>query len=260
VPTIQSAMMTARKSKTIAILKELGMALEDYEKDFGDYPPSRPWRTNYAADEPKPIGAMQTGAANLVFYLRGPAGSGWGIEAGGRMPYDTGASTTGPRPNRGYGPYYQAAADAMTYERDPVGGQDVPGAFLDGYKPAGRILYFRYERIPRIKPGSSPAASEPNYDVRHNDPLTPAIPNPSPGGGDQCAKVNYGDQAKFEEIVRLPTYYTGITRWVRQDFILISPGPDGRYGWIIKQEDGSILAASRNDQGSPTYDDVTNWQ
>jgi prepilin-type N-terminal cleavage/methylation domain-containing protein len=260
VPTVSMALLTSRKNATQKILKELGIGIEAYHRDFGDYPRSRGFRASDTAELKALSGAMQTGAANLVYYLRGPAGNGWGTEAGGRMPYDTGISAMGSRPNRAFGPYYQTTPDAMAYEKDPVNSQTVPGAFLDAFKPGGRILYFRYERRPRLVSGSgSTAVFEPNYRVRDNDPVSPPIPTPGTDGGDGCAKVNYGNQAWLDEIVQIETYYTNLKRYVREDYLLVSPGPDGRYGWVIRDNEGNLQAASRLNENSPTYDDATNW-
>lgn len=261
VPTVSMALLTARKNATQKILKELGIGIEAYHRDFGDYPRSRGFRVSDPADLRALSGAMQTGAANLVYYLRGPAGNGWGTQAGGRMPYDTGTSAMGSRPNRAFGPYYQTTPDAMAYGPDPaVSGQTLPAAFLDAFKPVGRILYFRYEPRPRLVSGSgSTAVFEPNYRVRDNDRLSPSILTPGTDGGDASAEVNYGDQAKFDEIVQVETGFVSVKRYVRQDYLLVSPGPDGRYGWVIRDSQDNLKAASRLDQNSPTYDDVTNW-
>jgi hypothetical protein len=253
------ALLTARKNATQKILKELGIGIEAYHRDFGDYPRSRGFRTGDQPDLKALSGAMQTGAANLVYYLRGPAGNGWGTEAGGRMPYDTGTSAMGPRPNRAFGPYYQTTPDAMTYET--VSSQTLPGAFVDAFKPAGRILYFRYEPRPQYLSGSgSTAVFEPNYRVKDNDPVSPPILTPGTDGGDVDAKVNYGGQAKFDEIVQVETSLANVNRYVREDYLLVSPGPDGRYGWVFWDSGGNLKAASKNDTtNSPTYDDATNW-
>ncbi|MBE3097890.1 MAG: prepilin-type N-terminal cleavage/methylation domain-containing protein [Planctomycetes bacterium] len=252
VPTVSMALLTARKNATQKILKELGIGIGAYHRDFGDYPRSRGFRAGDPAEFRALSGARQAGAANLVYYLRGPAGNGWGTEAGGWMPYDT---VVASRPNRAFGPYYQTTPDAMAYEKDPVNSQTVPAAFLDAFRPPGRILYFRYERRPRHVSGSgTTAVFEPNYRVQDNDPATAGS-----AGGDIEGRVNYGDQAKFDEIIQIETYYTNLRRYVREDYLLVSPGPDGRYGWIVRDDDGNLQAASRLDENSPTYDDATNW-
>jgi len=259
---VSMALLTARKNATQKILKELGIGLEAYHRDFGDYPLSRGFRIGDTVALKALSGAMQTGAANLVYYLRGPAGTGWGTEAGGRMPYardDFGTSAMGSRPNRAFGPYYQTTPDAMAYGPDPsCTGQNVPAAFLDGFKPVGRILYFRHEPRPRLVSGSgSTAVFEPNYRVQDNDPATAGG-----AGGDIDAKVNYGSQDWFNEIVQVEVYTTTTTtvkRYVREDYLLVSPGPDGRYGWVIRDSQDNLKAASRLNENNPTYDDVTNW-
>jgi prepilin-type N-terminal cleavage/methylation domain-containing protein len=259
VPTVSTAMLNARRNSTVKVIKDISMGLEDFRRDFGDYPPSKPYRDSYTAEEKKTCGVLQTGTANLAYYLCGPRLTGWGVEAGGRMPYDTSATAAGPRPKRAYGPYYQATSDAVVYEDDAFSSTTVLGGLLDAFRPAGRILYFRYEPHPDVVSG----VARPNYDVAQNDPIKPPIPKPGASGGkqggDMEAKVNFGDQAKLEEIIKVQTGFANIMRYVRQDYLLVSPGPDGRYGWIKRDDKGDILAASRNDEGSPTYDDITNW-
>ena len=88
VPVVASARMIAAKAATTNTIKQISMGLDAYKVDFGEYPPSRPsWR--FTADVPaKLCGTMYRGAANLVWYLSGPSGNGWGVDAAGRMPYD----------------------------------------------------------------------------------------------------------------------------------------------------------------------------
>ena len=87
IPTISAAMLMAHRSVTKSTLNELALSLKAFKADFGDYPPSRP-RVPLTGTKTDPAsGELATGAANLVYYLRGPGGSGWGMGGGGVMPF-----------------------------------------------------------------------------------------------------------------------------------------------------------------------------
>jgi prepilin-type N-terminal cleavage/methylation domain-containing protein len=268
VPVVSSARMIAAKAATTDVIRRLSMALEAYKSDFGEYPPSRPsWRWSKTADQ-KLCGTMNRGAANLVWYLAGPGGNGWGVDGAGRMPYD-GLNVSGTsrlytaafmRPTRSYGPYFKATSDTVAYE--DLSGQTVMGAILDGFKPAGKILYFRYEANPEIDPTVTPPALKPNYQVSDNnatltteeigdqDPLYPA-------------RKNYYSQPLFLETVRVYLYTSSGSifqyRYVRNDFLLVSPGPDGFYGWAEKDANGLPIPVTRTKKVAMGYDDITNW-
>jgi len=66
VPTISRATETVRKAMTRRIIKEVSVGLENYRSDFGEYPPSRP----YKSDDPE-SGAMPSGAARTTPASRG---------------------------------------------------------------------------------------------------------------------------------------------------------------------------------------------
>ena len=234
VPTISKATEAVRRTLTRRILKEVEVALENYRSDFGEYPPSRPY---LAADPNNPKrgampGGIPSGAANLAYYLRGPAGRGWGIGAGGWMPSDRTSPPAG-FPSRTYGPYYQTSED---YLSAPVMVSSTPVAYLlDAFKPVGRILYWRYD--------PTPATGPPNYDVTDN-------------GTSTDAKSNYFSPAWFEEVIKTGTSSDGSILYVRFDYLLVSPGVDGRYGYVTTDSTGNIVPASRS---GGMCDDVTNW-
>lgn len=287
VPVVSSARQIAAKAATTDIIKRLSMGLEAYKGDFGEYPPSRPQWSPLTGSTPaaqeadkKKRGTMYRGAANLVWYLCGPAGNGWGIDAAGRMPYD-GRNVTGnilyqtasPRPTRSYGPYFKATSDAVAYEQDPSSSQMVMGAILDGFKPAGNILYFRYEVNPEIDPVTS--APKQNYQVSDNN-----YTNIGEGTGDTKGKTNYHSQIYFLETRAVATdtfntngavrffVWSGTTpannvyRYVRTDFLLVSPGADGVYGLVEKDKDGIFVPVTRDNKVKTTnkyYDDITNF-
>ena len=236
VPTISKATEAVRRTLTRRILKEVEVALENYHSDFGEYPPSRPY---LATDPNNPKrgampGGIPSGAANLAYYLRGPAGRGWGIGAGGWMPSDPPTATQPASfPSRTYGPYYQTSED---YLSEPVMVGSTPVAYLlDAFKPAGRILYWRYD--------PTPADGTTYYAVTDN-------------GASTDAKSNYASQARFDEVIKTePT----LNLYVRDDYLLVSPGSDGRYGYVMMDStSGNVVPASRSD-GESGSDDVTNW-
>jgi|WetSurMetagenome_2_1015567.scaffolds.fasta_scaffold22402_2 prepilin-type N-terminal cleavage/methylation domain-containing protein len=228
-PTLAAAMMIANKTATRNQMNELSLSLKAFRTDFGDYPPSRPYN---AADPAS--GALGTGPANLVYYLGGPAGSGWGTGAAGRMPFP------GQKPLRQYGPYADTSPDGISSVT--VGTTTVPVGYMDHFHPAGIILY--------IKCDNSVATGR--YLVSDGGP------------GDATAKTNYMDQAKLEEVARFQV--GAVLKWVSQDFILVSPGPDGRYGYIrVKKDTGQVFPCSMNDADpsneytSPSCDDLSSW-
>ena len=233
VPTVSRAMEAVRKAMTSRIIKEISVGLENYRSDFGEYPPSRPYASGDSKSGAMPSG-IPSGAANLAYYLRGPAGRGWGIGAGGWMPSDPPTATQPASfPSRTYGPYYQTSED---YLSEPVMVGSTPVAYLlDAFKPAGRILYWRYD--------PTPADGTTYYAVTDN-------------GASTDAKSNYASQARFDEVIKTePT----LNLYVRDDYLLVSPGSDGRYGYVMMDStSGNVVPASRSD-GESGSDDVTNW-
>jgi prepilin-type N-terminal cleavage/methylation domain-containing protein len=229
VPTIARALRTVQSTRTREIIRNIGMGLEAYKRDFGDYPPS-------ANDLRYP----RTGAEKLVFYLRGPRDSGWGAGAGGLLPEHAGASR--PR-TRTYGPYYQADEDDIEWER--VRGDWEEVAFLDANRPPGRIIYFKAGRD---------AQGRTTYEWHHNN--VREVP-------DSSGKVNYPTQNAFYEWTVLGGTSASAEdgEYKRHDYLLISPGQDGRFGGVRRDEEGNVFTASRDEvqNGDASYDDITNW-
>jgi type II secretory pathway pseudopilin PulG len=266
VPVVASARLIVAKAATTNKIKQISTGLETFKVDFGEYPPSRPsWQYTTTAER-KQCGMMFRGAANLAWYLAGPGGNGWGIDAAGRMPYD-GRDASGTSlytavssvPTRSYGPYYKATREEVAWEdasgSTTPGSTPVMGAILDAFGPPGKILYFRYEANP-----IDPATNKPrdNYQVSDNDYTSGGA------GGDLTAKKNVSDQAKFLELIALPMGKDNkgntIYRYVRADYLLISPGADGVYGWVKKDETtGLPIPVSRTEKVAMGCDDVTNW-
>jgi prepilin-type N-terminal cleavage/methylation domain-containing protein len=252
-PTVTMALLTARKGMTQRIIKDLGMGVQAFHADFGFYPPSKPYDASPTAPKTgDQMGPMPTGAANLVYYVMGPMGKGWGVAGGGGMPQDLLSNPTGARPTRSYGPYYQCASEDLAYETPTAGpfkGKKIAGGFLDAFKPPGKILYCRYD------PSATDSATEPVGFVWKDNNYNSAASSLEKN------TTNYADPAKMCEIVRkaLTTTAPRRFRFARQDYILISPGADGRYGYCRTNDAGEIVPASVEEQNI-TYDDITNWQ
>jgi len=233
-PTITKAMQTVRAVRTRTVIKQLSIAIENFHTDFGAYPPSK-----YDA-----AGSgiyNKTGAARLVYYLGGPAGSGWGYGGGGNLPFSTTASSIGVA-SRTYGPYYQASQEQVQFQA--IGGNAYPVGYLDGYKPAGVILYF----------AATQDASGTSYDWKDGN-LAPGFT------ADPYAKRNYASLDYFKDClaIRPVIVVEGQAenlKYMRQDYILVSPGADGRYGAVRWDENGNAEPVKRKDG---EYDDIGNW-
>lgn len=233
VPTVSKAMEMIRTVMTRSTIKQLTIALDNFKSDFGAYPPSKP-RVPLDVTKTKTdltSGEMSTGAANLVFYIRGPDSSGWGRSAAGAMPF-------GGMPSRSYGPYFDAGDNTLKYDSN-----NVVAGFLDSYSPPGIILYFR---------ANVSSTGIVSYEVSDNT-LSLGV---SIGVGDSTGKTNYASQSAFDECVTSGTTSQGGKRYVRQDFLLVSPGVDARYGYMMKNDQGEIVPGAK---ANNMYDDMKNW-
>jgi len=231
VPTVSRATAMVRERVTRSIIKELEIGLEAFKADFGIYPPSKPYVPNDPAS-----GRRLTGAANLAYYLLGPGRSGWGTAGGGVMPFGD------ARPNRSYGPYFQAGEDAMRYYEDASREGEIAG-FLDRFNPAGVILYF----AGRVLPDGST-----QFDWADcND-----------GGADYLARTNYASLEYFQQSVMEPKgrSQTAPTRYWRQDYFLVSPGMDGRYGAILQNQNTGEWEPTDLSTAGAHCDDIGNWK
>lgn len=224
-PTISSAMLMARQHMTRSTIKELEVGLEAFKSDFKAYPTSKPH-----VDGDPTSGRWLTGAANLAYYLLGPGGSGWGIAGGGLMPF------TSARPSRSYGPYYQADEDDMAYSDLPRETGQVVG-FLDAFSPPGVILYF----------AARPDASG-DMQFYWAD-----------GGAADKGRKNYDTDPHFNQCVKGEDA-TAVTPYLRQDYFLVSPGQDGRYGAIMWNENTGEWEPTDLGAAGAYCDDIGNWK
>jgi len=231
VPTVSRATAMVRKRVTRSIIKELEVGLEAFKADFGIYPPSKP----YVANDPT-AGQRLHGAANLAYYLLGPGRSGWGTAGGGVMPFGN------ARPSRSYGPYFQADEDAMVYCDIPGHDHHVAG-FSDAFNPAGVILYFAGRVL-------ADGSTQFNWADCNR------------GGTDHLAKTNYASEEYFEQSVMetLGRSQTAPTRYWRQDYFLVSPGMDGRYGAILQNKNTGEWEPTDLSTAGAHCDDIGNWQ
>jgi prepilin-type N-terminal cleavage/methylation domain-containing protein len=231
-PGITKATEFVRRTKTVNDMKAIEIALNCFKRDFGFYPPSRP----YLASDPN-SGVMDSGAGNLVYYLAGPGGAGWGTGNGGAMP------VVGARAVRYYPPYFSPEGSKLVYRSNKVAG------FLDAMVPAGeingalmgRILYFRANTInPTFDATDNPLdaqyaiegfASQVQFDLTLTD-LVATYDQPGPGG---------------EEFASKP-------------YLLISPWRDRRYGYVkvaVVAGEASLVPATTTTDA--TCDDITNF-
>ncbi|HET6442887.1 MAG TPA: hypothetical protein VFH53_10985 [Phycisphaerae bacterium] len=200
-------------NSTRNIIKRLEAGLAVFYGDFGDYPPS----------DKEHMAAQPYGYQNLVFYLCGPDGTGWGGRAGGSMPF-------GGTNEKTFGPYF---------ERDGEGSANHPAAGVsDAIKPAMPILYFRAE-----------PTEEPMFDAADN-PLDPT------------GREGFASQEHFEMLARRADGQRNVPPgWVRSDFLLISAGPDRRFGYVVEDKASGGLRPARPEEKEKAFcDDVTNFK
>ncbi len=230
-PTISRATAMAREHMTRSIIKELEVGLEAFKFDFKVYPTSKPHASPASALDRRVEGERRTGAANLAYYLLGPGRSGWGIAGGGLMPFSN------ARPRRSYGPYFQADEDAMRYS-DHSGEAGQVAGFLDAFSPPGVILYFS---------GWKDADGETHFYRSDGE-----------SNSDE-GRENYDTDERFKQCVKGEGEEAS-TPYLRQDYFLVSPGLDGRYGAIIQNEHTGEWSPTDLHTVGSHCDDVGNWK
>jgi prepilin-type N-terminal cleavage/methylation domain-containing protein len=165
------------------------------------------------SDDTHDTGYMKNGSAALLYYLMGPEQKGWGSNYQNKSPF--GGVATGA-----YGPYF--APDRPGDINTTGEGANVQFTLWDSFNPGKNILYFRFE------PGDTTP-----YDVGDCKDL-------SNNSLDSLAKGSFANQTQFELLVK-----PGGKTWVREDFVLISPGPDRYYGPMIAELDGNSIPTGR---------------
>ncbi|HUU93634.1 MAG TPA: type II secretion system protein [Phycisphaerae bacterium] len=235
-PAVQRAIIAARVGRTKAIIQSLSVGLEAFKADWGVYPPS----DNGGDDDLEGASSNWTGAPLMGYALMGPDGKGWGVRAADQ----SGGSSDwvlpfGGQARKAYGPYFtQESGDTLA----------IRDAFPTFGESVGLILYYRFD--PRGTSGESDLYG--NYE--HDD-------NPA-GAGDWRDYKGFNDRNHFLLSVRYEDM-NRVSRWQREDYLLISPGPDRYYGHVYfdPRNPDVVRAATQNDaeSGKAVYDDVTNF-
>jgi hypothetical protein len=213
-----------KEAATNRTISNLGFSLEAFKNEFGIYPPSDSTHDNevvpdYGWSYPDNK-AMPYGRSALVYYLMGPKQTGWGTNAGNMGPFGPTTKT--------YSPFYNADREEVGTAA-VAGGPELP-VLMDAFTPPKPILYFRAE-----------AGRTPLFDVRDNPT-------------DPTGQMGFVDQAHFEMLAR-----TKADKWAREDFLLISAGPDRIYGPVVKDPATGAVRPARPDDKDRSCDDVTNF-
>ncbi|HUS45421.1 MAG TPA: prepilin-type N-terminal cleavage/methylation domain-containing protein [Phycisphaerae bacterium] len=225
VPVVSKAMRTVIRIRTEWMLRDIGIGLDMFRDELGAYPPSKP----NAPNDPN-SGDMDSGAANLVYYLRGPAATGWGYTCG-RMPF-------GNPPDGTYGPYYQAEEALVAYVGDQVAGfldPIEPSGLIDG-KNWGRILYYRAEGGKFI--------------YEHNE---------VGGSVSERIKEGYANLEHSGLVSEHDTSSAGSVGSEQEGYLLVSPGLDRRYGRVVRNDDGEyepVIDIEAEQEEAVEYDDI----
>jgi prepilin-type N-terminal cleavage/methylation domain-containing protein len=209
-PALGQAVKAAHVTATRHTIANITSALEAFKGDWACYPPSKSTLMTGTVSD----GSTYTyGYQMLVYYLMGPGDMastpprrGWGTLYQNKSPFG-GTSTVAA------GPYY-LPENPIEIDAGDVGTSVQPPWIRDGFKPGQAILYYHFE------PGSNPA-----YDVSNNIV-------------DATCKNGFVSQSHFELLVKPKG------KWVRQDYLLISPGED-RYWGLVKPEMAGTSATGR---------------
>ena len=257
VPAVTKATAIIITVQTKGILRDIALGLEAFRNDFGCYPPSEPYD---AADAT--TGRMPDGASNLVYYLRGPAARGWGTTAGGLMPFPSCG-----RARKAYGPYYEAEESRVVYSED-----ETRFGFTDAFQPVGlrddvvvgRILYFR---------GSAETGKflwtdneVPDYVTDPTKKAFMGYTSAKQAGNSyiaaeawKCPDTNHAKL--FDKKGKCPTCGKTLVpvqdaQWMKR-YLLVSPGPDRRYGYVYESEtDGGMVPDTNGTEEGATCDDI----
>ena len=246
VPAVTKATEIIITFKTKGIQREIAVGLEAFRNDFRCYPPSQPV-----------AGKRPDGASNLVYYLRGPAGAGWGTTAGGLMPF-------GGRAQKSYGPYYEAEESRVVYFAD-----NTVAGFTDAFDPVGlrdnlvvgRILYFR------ANPETGRFLWDDNKDPNQTDPTKQAFMG-------YMSALQAGNMYITTEAWKCPdSTHTNLYDKsgtclncgkilvpvlvpVTKRYLLVSPGFDRRYGLLYKSAQGIVPYTEGVTEATLPLDDI----
>jgi len=229
-PTVIKAYSQANKNKLALDLQAIGMALEAYKGDFGDYP-----RTT--------TGSTNTGAAVLcqALFAPGPVANDGADGLGFRIRAGAG---------KVYGPYLQT--DRWILDDDATVGNAISNyanmvIFTKDYTP---ILYYPANPAkPDITVAQRYVWTSSTAMYNANDNLTAPPTFTMPLLSLSCLLGDYNNNGAIDSAV-IPEASIG-----NYPYLLISTGPDGAFG-SSSFASGSSVA---NRQAAQACDDVTNF-
>lgn len=233
-PAVSVAVKAARVGRTKSIIQSLTVGLESFKADWGVYPPS----DNTGADR---LQGDATGGNNcMALALMGPDGKGWGVAAADQTGATDWFLPFGGQARKAYGPYFQQES------ADP---RSVHDGFAT-YGDTGRILYYRFD--PRGN--SSVGGLFGNFREQDN-----------PVGENKFRELlGFGSRTHFLLSAKYTTVAQQAPRWQREDYLLISPGPDRYYGHVYSNPANPDVVRAGTDAdvraGRAVYDDVTNFE
>jgi prepilin-type N-terminal cleavage/methylation domain-containing protein len=196
-PVVNYAIVVAQGVATGNTIKRIEAGLAGFYGDFGVYPPSD---DQHEAITEMVIGVDVLGYRILALCLGGPGGTGWGWD-GTAVDTDRRMPFGGTSDEK-FGPYFE--------------GDGTGSIFYDAFKPAMPILYFRYEQ------SGNPEATEPTqavYDFNDNKDT-------------ETGETGFPNQGNLMMLLRRRVTY----QYVRPDHVLISAGPDRKFGYRADPE------------------------
>jgi prepilin-type N-terminal cleavage/methylation domain-containing protein len=157
-------------------------------------------------------GENARGYKNLALSMGGPSGTGWGTGS------DPNKMPFGTNPGaEKFGPYVEGGSTA---------------SIDDAFKPAMPILYFRYEQT------GDPEATD----------LTKAVYDFNDNKDDIKGETGFPNQGNLMMLLRRQGTY----QYVRRDYVLISAGPDRRFGyWEDPDANGVYTFVNPNPANPP---------
>ncbi len=234
-PAVSVAVRAARVGRTKSIIQSLTVGLEAFKDDWGVYPPS----DHTSADKLELAGSWE-GYHLMAHALMGPDGKGWGVAAADQTVATDWLLPFGGQARKAYGPYFQQESADPTCVHDGFA----------TYGSGGLVLYYRFE--PRGN--SSVGGLFGNFREQDN-----------PVGENKFRDLlGFANRTHF----LLSAKYTAVAqqapRWQREDYLLISPGPDRYYGHVYSDPTNPDVVRAGTDAdvraGRAVYDDVTNFE
>jgi len=229
-PALNQAVIAVHNAGCAHTIANIAEGLENFKADWGTYPPSRTGgKDDIDVGEGDDVTESKWYGYNLMARaLMGPKGKGWGAAAGGTTPFG------GKAPSITYGPYFEGEAMGSRL--------GIADAFSS---PRRAIYYYRYE------PGQTK-----EYNVNDN-------PTGVTGSADKSG-IGLGKGFRDQNHFELSATYKARTGriWQRKDYLLISPGADRMYGYVVFNESKGYWEEADEsdiDSGVAVYDDVTNF-